>query len=333
MFLSPGARARPSRLLDSSQRADGKGLWWDQARGAYIHAYASPKNAVADLRDFMDARHGVGGWAYRTGVGVGTDCGPAMSDALQALRSRYGRGVLFVPPTGSFRLATAPAAADYSGNIVRGAGTFASQIVYDNTTGVAFNFSGASGFTGGGVESLNLQLEDGYAASTATAFNLSGDATNQPDNCNFEHLYVTAIGASFWQSLFLAIGTARTAPQGVRVLTMKDLQLFTSHTNGVQLYNVVQATVDNVGTYSGTGTGNDWYISGGGAANTNSISIWLTGVLCSGTMNVANCSDIMGDIKTVNWATGATWTTSRIKARISGTKTGAPGAGATLVAF
>jgi len=276
--------------------------------------YAQPLAPVADLRDFLDARHGFGGWAYRTGVGLGTDCQLAIHDALDALRARYGRGRLLIPPTGAFRIAAGIDAAKLSGNLIEGVGSQASIVYYDAGSGVLFPFSGAGGYTGGGVKGLGILLEDGRPTSTAGALRLDGDASFQPDQSTFEDLYVTAAGSSYWYDILVAFGSERTTPQGIRIVTMKNLQLFRGRNSGAQFYNCVGWTIENLGTFVGSGGGSDVYISGGGSGPTNTTQMDLRGLTCSGTLSLSNATKctIFGQAGAVAAATSFNYHAGRV---------------------
>lgn len=241
------------------------------------------------LTEFMDARYGAGNWTPRTAVGVGTDIGPALADALDYLRANFGRGVVAIPP-GLWRMVNAPSAAQWSGNYCEGLGSQASIIVYDNDSGSPFAFSGAGGYTGGGIRGLGILLEDGHPTSTAQIIRLQGDSTYQPDQMEFRDIYASAIGSSYWYDGFYAYGNARVAPQGIRVADLRNIQIFRCRNTGAYLSNIVQWTIDNVGIYAGQGTGNNFYIAGGGTPSTNSIQVYVRGLSCANELNLTNCS-------------------------------------------
>ncbi len=267
--------------------------------------YAQPRSATADLRDFLDARHGVGGWSYRTGVGLGTDIQPAVHDALDAIRARYSRGKLLIPPTGLFRVASLFDPGKMSGIVMEGLGSQASKFVVDVNAGTLFNFTGAAGFTGGGVRGIGGFLEDGHPTSNAEIMRLDGDGTGQPDQFVVEDLYFSRIGTSFWANGLVLNGMDRTSPQGTRIGTIRNFQIFCCRISGIGIYNAVGWTMENIGTYAGTGTGNDVTISGGGASNTNSTQIDIRGLWCGGALILANATDVTihGKAATVTAAT------------------------------
>jgi hypothetical protein len=265
---------------------------------------ALSSNRELDLRTGLDFIYGVNGWDEYSGTpGSGSDIGPAITHLLNLTS---GRSDIFIPP-GLWRMATPPSASDLSGNRIIGAGSQASGIVYDNNTGVAFFFSGAGGFTGGGISGLSIQLESGYPSSTAQAIRLEGNATYQPDQMVFEDIYISALGASYWNAGFFAYGNSRTTPQGIRVCTVKNMQIFRCNTLGFYLSNVVQMSGENIGVYSGTGAGRDIYIAGGGSSLTNSIQTYIRGATAQ-SLNITNASkfEISGTFSTFATAISAT---------------------------
>lgn len=256
-----------------------------------------------DLRTGMDAVYGVGGWTQRTGVGVGSDIGPAI-DYLSDLL--VGRGTIHIPP-GMWRMATPPTPNKLAGLYLEGDGSQASKIVYDSASGSPFTFNGNDGRTGGGLRGLGILLEDGKGTSNATAIVMTGTATDQADQMEFDDLYITTLGTSYWYTILNANGTARTSPQGIRVCSINNLQGFRAHNAGIVLFNVVQWTLTNVGLYAGTGLGNNIYIGGGGAALTNSIQVYINGLIVT-ELNVTNASrfQVTGGATTFATAVSAT---------------------------
>jgi len=263
---------------------------------------------VVNLQDYMDAQYGPGLWTKRTGVGAGSDIGPALTAALTDIRATWGRGKVIVPP-GTWLMKTTPTAAQRSGCMIEGLGSMASLIVYDADDGCPFSFSGAGGYTGGGVKGLGLLLEDGHPNSTATAFRLQGDATFQPDQMEFNDIYCSALGNSYWHDGFQAVGTARTSPQGIRVCDVRNLQMFRCRNTGIYIQAAVQWTMENIGVYAGLGSGNNFYIAGGGNSNTNTTQITVRRLACSGDLNLTNCShfEVTGKAVTVSTHSGATY--------------------------
>jgi hypothetical protein len=125
-------------------------------------AWASLNNsATVNLIDFMNARYGVGVWSYRSSVAVGTDAGPAINDALQYIRTNFGRGTLVIPPNGLFLVNTAIDSTLLAGNNIIGYGSQASGIVYNVNNSSAFLFTGANGYSGGGIQGLAIFIEAG----------------------------------------------------------------------------------------------------------------------------------------------------------------------------
>ena len=262
------------------------------------------QNATVNLVDFMNARYGANAWSYRTGVGIGTDAGPAINDALQYIRTNFSRGTLLIPPTGIFLINTPINATLLAGNNILGYGSQASKVVYNVNNSTAFNFTGSGGFTGGGIKGLGILLEAGIGTnfatgkrySTTNAINLQGDTSFQPDQMVFSDLYVSAISAagydtSYWNN-GLQIYGVRVSPQGIRVGQWDNIQLFNNYNAGIYIYNGVQHSFNNIGIYTGENNGNNCYITGGGAANTNSTQINMQNLTVSGELNLTNSTRV-----------------------------------------
>jgi hypothetical protein len=232
-----------------------------------------------DLRDLMDAHYGAK-WTQRTGVGQGSDIGPALTDGLKTLRTNFGRGKILIPP-GSWLMTKPPSPDDLSGHVIEGCGSMASKVIYNSANGVAFRFNGAGGYTGGGIRGLGILLESGLGNTNAYGIAMIGNATYQQDQTFFEDIYMTSIGAnSFWWDGFHVDGSARSHPQGCRIGTMTQVEVFNCHNVGIYLANVVGWDLRNVGVFTGQGTnGNSTMIVGGSTEVTGS-SVW-------GTVNVS----------------------------------------------
>ncbi len=294
--------------IDLTRRANGKGLWWDAAAGKYVHAWASPRDYIIDLRDLMDEHYGLGNWTQRSGVNTGSNITPALTIGLDRLRAAYGRGLIRIPP-GTWLANTVIDPAKLSGIVLEGVDPLSSLIVWAGT-GNLLHCNGAGGFTGGGWKRLGLFREDGFSSS-AIAMMLSGDATFQPDQFEIDNIYSSTLGTGFWTNSLQISSIARTSPQGQRVAAMRNLQLFRSGAgNGlaVGLYNAVQCSIENIGTYASTGTlANFFAIGGGGASNTNSTQITVERLACGGELNLTNSTRVRidGFCSQLNVATSA----------------------------
>lgn len=299
---------------------DGKVLYRDGVNNLWKPSWANPKDPVADLRDFMDARYGVGGWTGRTGIGTGTDCGPAIEDAGLALQARYGRGTIRIPPK-LWLMNTPPSTASLSGNIVEGAASpLSCQIVFNNANAFMFHFSGAGGLSGGGLKHLALYIESGLGDTVSSAVVLQGDASYQPDQFEIENIYCTTLQAStYWYNGLLINGQARVSPQGVRVGTIKNYQQFNCRNLGVGLYSALQWSLENVGVYTGKGGGANFQVGGGGTPTTNSQQIDIAGLVCTGELNLTNSSivNISGLANTIA-VSSTTFTNSWVDVETSG---------------
>lgn len=243
---------------------------------------------VADLAAFMTSHYGVG-WTQRSGVGLGTDIGPALMDACAFLRANYGRGIISITP-GSWLMSTALTPEELSGHTIVGVGSQGSKVIWNSDGGIPFHWSGANGYTGGGMRGVGILLEDGHPNSTAYGILAQGDAIYQPDQMMFEDIYLTALGNSYWFNGFQIYGNARTSPQGVRIGDITNLQIFRCRNAGFYGSNMVGWSGRNIGCYVGQGGGNTFYVAGGGTPSTNSTNCDFD--LVSATLNVANVSNV-----------------------------------------
>jgi|SRR6185369_3895522 hypothetical protein len=246
---------------------------------------SNPPN-ILDLRDLLDARYGVGLWTQRTGTGVGTDIGPAICDGLTTLKSQFFGGKIFIPP-GIWLLNTPIPASLLSGSIIYGLHSQASIIVFNNAGNAAFSFNGSGGATGGGMHGLGILLESGLGNTNSYAILLSGDTVRQQDQTEWRDLYITAWGgSSYWWDAFHIDGTARSHPQGVRVGTMDNVQLFNCRNLPCYIGNAVQWTLSNVGAYTSIGPYGNTIMIGGGTTH-----LYGTGI--NATLNMGSTLDVM----------------------------------------
>jgi hypothetical protein len=268
------------------------------AEVASTNLWASPKSAYYDLGEAMDALYGAGVWTSSS------DASPAATTALQALRSRYGRGVLRLTGASSWTFNSGLAAADLSGNFVEGYGELASRITFTSSNSTLFHFTGVGGFNGGGIKNLGATLQNGLGNTTSYFVRVDGTSSNQNDQMEFENIYTTVGAGSTWFRGGSFDGTARTSPQGIRVFTIKNWQQFSCNNMAFLFWNVVQASADNIGSYTGIGSGNDIVIGGGGTSSTNTTQFSLTNVTCGGDLNLTNATDcrISGKATTVSVA-------------------------------
>lgn len=320
-----------SPSISSTLAVTGKSLWYNNSTNTYSYGWMSPNGPTLDLRDCMDAQYGVGSWSATT------DIEPALHACFLTIQAHGGRGTISVP-TGIFALNTVIPPGDLSGNYIIGQGSQASQITVGMSSGAAFFWSGTNntsgGFTGGGMKGIALRLCCNLGVTSTIAILGRGNASFQPDQMEFEDLYITGDcnagsgGGSWWNSDFQMDGTARTAPQGMRVQHVANIQLFCASAFAFFLSNAVQFDLSNVGTYvgnPGTGTGTDCYITGNGSAPTNSIQVSIVNLACGGTFHLTNASYVYPTVKTnaLSWNSTATFIIGLISA---GSVTGAAGA-------
>jgi hypothetical protein len=168
--------------------------------------------------------------------------------------------------------------------------------------GVQFLFDGENGsvgWSGGGIGGMRLVLgATSLGGGTPVCIQLDGTDVSgtfsEADDFWLENVYINAETAAtaYWYRGFVAIGDERTSPQGIRGGNVRDLQVFECSNLGIYMSNIVQWAMSNIGTYSGTGTGNDVQITGGGPTNTNSTQVDIRLLTCSGALTISNCSNI-----------------------------------------
>lgn len=261
-------------------------------------------NSICNLQTAMDNHYGVGDWTHYTGVGTGTDIGPAMSDCITAFASdSSGVGTIYVPATGGWMLRTN--GIDFSGISI--IGDYSSSTIYYNPTTpntVAFAWRATNGRTGGGIQNIAIVLDSGLGTTGDTALLFQGNATYQPDESVVRHVYMTSVGgSSSWNTCLLYNGIARTSPQGIRVATISDVQLFGCNNIGASFTNVVQFSISNLGIYVSSGTGENFVLTGGGTTLTDSTQVYVTALASSNDITINNSTRFFV------WGTGATVTT------------------------
>lgn len=257
-----------------------------------------------DLRDLLDARYGVNAWTQysfnaTTGAISGSDIAPAITDGLTTIRAGSGRGAIYIPP-GTWRMNSGIPGNLLSGSYILGSGSQASHVIYCNGTGAAFAWTGAAGFTGGGMKGVSIFIGPELGNTTSIALLLQGDAQFQADQMMFEDLYVSLAGgraghpASYWFNTFEINASARTGsgppingvvpPQGSRVGNILNVQLFNAWSAGFVGINLVQWTITNLGVYTGQNAGGNSIIING-----NSTHVYGMGL--NGTLNISATSD------------------------------------------
>lgn len=248
-----------------------------------------------DLKDGMDAHYGVGLWTYRTGVGVGSDIGPALSAMITTIRGlQRKRGKISIGP-GDWLLSTS--GIDFSGIQLEGCGSQATAVWLNFSgavTGFAFSGNDGSGNSvdGGGMKGIAVKLETGQGNTSVYGIYLKGNATLQPDQMLFEDIYMTGSDSSYFWDGFHADGTGRTSPQGIRIASLHNIQVFNCRNTSFYGANIVGWDIHNFGCYSAAaGTnGADFYITGGGSGSTNSTEVSVSRLNCGGTVHLSNAS-------------------------------------------
>lgn len=331
VFGNPtGSTTTPQGMPLVSCSTDTSGLTYN----TNTHVFNCNANAgtpsVISLSSCMNAQYGVGNWTKYTTQGTGTDIEPAIVSCLATIKTNYGRGAIWIDPGGIWAIKTGIPAASLSGNYILGAGSQASEVVYQSATGNAFAWSGDVGHTGGGIRGIGIFLDSGLGTTSANGIQLVGNSTYQADQWELDDVYMSAIaGSSYWHEGIQIDGSARTAPQGTRVGSINNLQIFNCAVAGFYGKNLVQWTITNVGTYTGqTTAGMDFYVTGAGPSLTNSTQVTLSGIVVGGTLYLQNNSNVgLINVKTNNLTTDATATYANGYINVGGTTTGTFGTG------
>ena len=253
-----------------------------------------------DLKDAMDSHYGAGSWSYRGGTaGSGTDIGPALNAMITTIRGlQRKRGKISIGP-GDWELSTS--GIDFSGIKLEGCGSQATIIWLNFSSSTGFAFSGNDGsgnsVDGGGMKGIGIKLETNQGSSTLYAIYLKGNSTLQPDQMLFEDLYLTGGDVSYFYEGFHVDGTSRTSPQGVRIGSLHNIQIFNCQNLAAYFSNVVGWDIVNLGAYSPkSGTnGADVWVYGGGSSSTNSIDVSLVRTNIGGTLHIANASVVYAE--------------------------------------
>lgn len=173
---------------------------------------------------------------HNPGWDANTDCAPAINYAFSQGTYRL------IKNPGQHRIASTVNA---GGRQIEGFGLMCSFRV-DMNSGVAFQYS----IPGGGMKGCSLHLN--VPGDTLTyGINLSGDASTQADQTNFEDLYITSQSGGYWWTAMQLNGLARDHPIGVRVVNLQNVQLFNSRNWGLTVLKGVQVMGENVGIWTG----------------------------------------------------------------------------------
>lgn len=249
------------------------------------------------LSALMDNFYGAGCWTQYDGTaGSGSDIGPALTVGLQNLRATYGSGIVWIDPSMHYwALKSSISPGDLSGIYLVGAGSQASVVVYQKASGVAFQWSGANALGGiqggGGMRGVGVLLDSGLGNTNAMAILSQGNSTRQADQCEFDDIYISAVGASsYWFNGVEFYGVARTSPQGIRIGSINNMQIFNCCNSAFFGENMDGWTITGLGSFTGQGGGNDVYITGDGSQLTDSVLVTLQGLTCNGTLHLTNTS-------------------------------------------
>jgi len=213
---------------------------------------AAPKHTL-ELWDCMDMHYGEGNWTQRTGEGQGSDIGPALDHCLQLLRNTVSRGKIIINP-GMWLMNRGPRHDLLAGNTIQGLGSMASMIVFNNrcqTLGnqIAFHFSGANGFTGGGLQGISLHLESGLGHTNCYGILLRGDASYQPDQTTFDDVYMSSLGNGYWWANLHVDGSARPNLL-MRVVVLRNMQLFNARAVSAYIDHTTMVELTTVGCWT-----------------------------------------------------------------------------------
>jgi hypothetical protein len=306
-------------------------------------------SSTLHLSNLMDAHYGVGQWKERTAPGNGTDIGPALTDGLNKLRASFLKGGKIHIPPGAWQLVNPPPGDLMSGCTIKGDTCQSSLIFYNKGTGAAFTFTGNNLKTGGRLKHLGIILEPGFGRSNAYAVMLRGNATYQPDQMEFDQLYITCQDkGSYWYEGFHCNGSEREGfhcndserkaanaagkpkkPQGIRGTTLRNVQVFNCHNAAGYFANCVNTLLDNFSTNVPSppekgieSTGADVYV-------TCFTTLFKGHVYINGALRLKDCHEVWIDGKAAKVI--ADNSATYIHGSMDAALVGSLGAGSTLV--
>lgn len=241
-----------------------------------------------DIRTWLRKRHG-NSWVPYQGVGQGTDVGLALGDWCDYINANGGRGTLDIPAK-HFLLETFPTAEQLKGKTIRCVGgSMHGGFIINATEGVAFDFSGYGGYTGGGLQGLLIRLDKDLGQTEVQPLRLKGDANYQPSSMIFNDIKITAItgtdggaGESYWGKGLEVDGSLKTTGAiGIRETHMQNVRVFRARDFAMKFNNVIHCVMNDIGSYTGTGaTGNDIIFENG------SESLYVFGINCNGRITI-----------------------------------------------
>lgn len=135
-----------------------------------------------------------------------------------------------------------------------------------NFNGDFIRFTGSQGF-GGGMNDLSIYAAAG--TSGGVGLTLYGDANASPDYSSFENIVIT--GAGTYTYSMRVNGLNRPAPQGVRDVRFRGIDLFCGTFGAALIDNAVGLFIDQLGAFPAGGSSGNVYIQGG------SNSVFLRG--------------------------------------------------------
>lgn len=253
-----------------------------------------------DARDAMDAFYGAGNWSYRTAPHVGSDLGAALNSAMSVQMVVYPRLDVLIPPTGPWLMTTPISTWNVTGHHIRGdGGPFGTTIHFDSTQN--FFDIGYNGDLreGGLIENLNVNLEPGVQAGCFIRL-AAPDETGAPCGYIFNRLRASCVDplTSSWLYSIATSGMAKTSPQGIRGLVIRDSMFFCARQGGMWAAGIDQAVFDNLGfAVPSSPTGADILIGGGPTPQTRSNNIFVNGVVTVGNANIGNLTCIAGNMR------------------------------------
>lgn len=232
--------------------------------------FAAASASAATIEQFGGAGDGI------------TDNTPALDAAAEALTGTPDMTLTF--GRGQFVFKSAPKPITWGLHLVGQDMTL--SVLIAEFEGDFLYFTGADG-PGGGASNLALYAACGFAPYRAVR--LEGGALHQPDDWRGDHLLITGCGT--WYTGFEAIGNARIAPQpqGLRGVELRDVQVFRARDGSFWFSNVVGMHVFGGGAFVGAPNCN-FYVGGGGTAETNSTLNDFIGVHNNCQLNITNSS-------------------------------------------
>jgi hypothetical protein len=215
----------------------------------------------------------------------------ALNTALAACVTLGKRAIEF--PCGQFSFSSQPNA--INGIRLIGQGKTSTYLVR-NYPGNFLKFAGGV-LGGGGTRDISVLAASG--TSGGYGIHQFGNTTETCDFATFENGLISGNGGTFAVPLMID-GVARTSPQGVRDIRVRNFDVFAGTSAAIWIANGVGIYLESVGTYPAGGTNGDVVIGSG------STVINMSGMNIQGSLTMSSCSKICFQGHTISFVAAST---------------------------